>query len=967
MGNRAELDEASDPLDADTDDDGLDDGRELLELDTDPTSPDSDDDRLADASELRLGTDPRDPDTDDDGILDGDETYTSTTSFADSGVSVAITGVGDVAATVTQVDQTPIPFFNGAAGLLSPVVDIETPQPFTTAALTIPFDPAKVPGGDLSGVGVMFYDEEAGTWVPLDGASTVVDPSAGTVTAVTDHFTTFAVFFIPEWQAVIDAWDPDAGTGRDAEFIDVALVLDSSGSMTSNDPAGLRRTAAKSFIDALIDGDQVAVVDFDSGVRTWQPLTTDFAAAKAAVDRVDSSGGTNIGAGVGAGLDQLITHGAPDHARLMILLTDGEGSYSSSLTQRAIDNDVAIYTIGLGSGVDEGLLRGIAEQTGGQYFPVAEADDLPEVFSRISLDPDGDHDGDGIRNGSELDGIVTGSGQRYVLNPFDPDTDGDGLLDGEELYSDLAFYVTLSDPLDADTDGDQLLDGDEHELSLSPLQSDRDRDDLPDGVEVHAGFDPRSRNGDGDPFRDDAELDRGSDPYSYDLDGADQGRAFVAGALLGELGDNIPAFDTSLKDLAGDLVELAPDIRYVSDGLRNIADGVSKGLVNIGCGANDVLGWLNPLGGGPGDAACEVLNFRVKYDPAYMESIPYLGGWIALSTIPFVDIVTSIRDVIGLLIDGAWVGAGLEVLFAAVGFFVPVIGDIAPKVGKFLARSADQAGAVLRFIVERWRAAEDLFLPLVKRVWGLSDDELARIGGHDGVIELGENFVNTKTLDEWLELNPGNRISRVSVNDDAVLDGVRTNWDQAARGASERTIRNLAAEAASTEAAVRLLTSRGYDVLFTSRNVPLELPDGSTRSIVNGPDIIARSPSGDPVVIEVKGSNQPAGMRMSQSTITNSAGVQTSRDWLLHNPGGRYLTTLRNADDAGANAAADVIDEIIGGADYDVVIVGASRDTRFGGTMEEALTHLDNRARTEVVEIDLSTQALDDAYQALRP
>ena len=89
--NDEELAAGNDPHDADTDDDGLDDGAELGydglagPGDTDPLDADSDDDGLSDGFEVNyvsippdtysagLDTDPLDPDTDADGFLDGME------------------------------------------------------------------------------------------------------------------------------------------------------------------------------------------------------------------------------------------------------------------------------------------------------------------------------------------------------------------------------------------------------------------------------------------------------------------------------------------------------------------------------------------------------------------------------------------------------------------------------------------------------------------------------------------------------------------------------------------------------------------------------------------------------------------------------------------------------------------------------------------------------------------------------
>ena len=64
----------TDPLDPDSDDDGLSDGEEVLDWGTDPNSADSDLDGLSDGDEVNTyGTNPLDDDSDDDGLSDGDE------------------------------------------------------------------------------------------------------------------------------------------------------------------------------------------------------------------------------------------------------------------------------------------------------------------------------------------------------------------------------------------------------------------------------------------------------------------------------------------------------------------------------------------------------------------------------------------------------------------------------------------------------------------------------------------------------------------------------------------------------------------------------------------------------------------------------------------------------------------------------------------------------------------------------
>ena len=63
----------SDPIDPDSDDDGLSDGQEALNRNTDPLNADTDRDGASDFSEILDGTNPRVPDSDGDDWLDGAE------------------------------------------------------------------------------------------------------------------------------------------------------------------------------------------------------------------------------------------------------------------------------------------------------------------------------------------------------------------------------------------------------------------------------------------------------------------------------------------------------------------------------------------------------------------------------------------------------------------------------------------------------------------------------------------------------------------------------------------------------------------------------------------------------------------------------------------------------------------------------------------------------------------------------
>ena len=86
-----------------------------------------------------------------------------------------------------------------------------------------------------------------------------------------------------------------------------------------------------------------------------------------------------------------MTPGVEQRRRAIILLTDGQDTSSILEVGEAIDRALAaetvIYAIGIGDskyeGVDRGMLRTVAERTGGRaFFPKKEVD-LKKVFTDI--------------------------------------------------------------------------------------------------------------------------------------------------------------------------------------------------------------------------------------------------------------------------------------------------------------------------------------------------------------------------------------------------------------------------------------------------------------------------------------------------------------------------------------------------------------------------------------------------------
>lgn len=185
---------------------------------------------------------------------------------------------------------------------------------------------------------------------------------------------------------------PNATTGVKQ---DVVLTIDSSGSMSWNDPDDARKDAAKGYVDLLVPEDRAAVVDFDDTAILVNDdhLSTDYATVKANIDRIDSFGGTFLFEGLNAALNELQGFADPHHLGVVIFLTDADSIFEDDdvlvpvALARAKDLGVRIYTIGLNVPVQLlALMQRIADETGGKFYPTPDPATLFDIYQDIAND-----------------------------------------------------------------------------------------------------------------------------------------------------------------------------------------------------------------------------------------------------------------------------------------------------------------------------------------------------------------------------------------------------------------------------------------------------------------------------------------------------------------------------------------------------------------------------------------------------
>jgi len=167
--------------------------------------------------------------------------------------------------------------------------------------------------------------------------------------------------------------------------VSVCLALDYSGSMS---PASITdmEDAAVSFIDNMLAEDAGEIIKFATGVEVMQELTTNKTALVEAVyAEIDLGQSTSF---YDAIYQAVADSSSLDGRKAVIVLTDGKDNGSvynqSQIIDYAQSEGVPVFTIGLGTSVEETVLADIAEQTGGLNYNAPDSGELVNIYESIA-------------------------------------------------------------------------------------------------------------------------------------------------------------------------------------------------------------------------------------------------------------------------------------------------------------------------------------------------------------------------------------------------------------------------------------------------------------------------------------------------------------------------------------------------------------------------------------------------------
>jgi Ca-activated chloride channel family protein len=189
---------------------------------------------------------------------------------------------------------------------------------------------------------------------------------------------------------------PSGEGGPQPLGLNLALVLDVSGSMYEEDGTGVSRLsriqqAARSAIDRLNPDDTLAIVAFAHDAQVILPSTrlSEKDKIEDVLGRIDrfevDPGGTSMDQGIALGLGELEKNRSGDRLSQLVVLTDGETSgehMCRQLAQQAAQKKIAFTMMGVGTEWNASLIKDLARLGEGKwyYIDVNQAQEAERIF-----------------------------------------------------------------------------------------------------------------------------------------------------------------------------------------------------------------------------------------------------------------------------------------------------------------------------------------------------------------------------------------------------------------------------------------------------------------------------------------------------------------------------------------------------------------------------------------------------------
>ncbi|MCI0512427.1 VWA domain-containing protein [candidate division KSB1 bacterium] len=171
--------------------------------------------------------------------------------------------------------------------------------------------------------------------------------------------------------------------------LNICMVIDQSGSMSSENKLEKVKQAAQFVIEHLTANDFFSLVSYDSDVYTQIPgaQVKNKAALREIIEKIQPGSSTNLSGGLMEGYAEVMKNFQRGRVNRVLLLTDGLANAGitnpQQLTHLASEKNshgLTLSTFGVGSDFNEDLLTNLAEYGGANYYFISDPEQIAAIF-----------------------------------------------------------------------------------------------------------------------------------------------------------------------------------------------------------------------------------------------------------------------------------------------------------------------------------------------------------------------------------------------------------------------------------------------------------------------------------------------------------------------------------------------------------------------------------------------------------
>ncbi|MEW6280990.1 MAG: VWA domain-containing protein [Candidatus Eremiobacterota bacterium] len=183
---------------------------------------------------------------------------------------------------------------------------------------------------------------------------------------------------------------PTAEIGVGPAALNLAIVLDKSGSMYAAEKLDYVISAVSHVLDKLRPSDLCSVIAFADKARVLIPSSQIYDKQSARrmvqnIDQIDVGSGTEMLHGIRAAVDEIRKNFSRERMNHVILLTDGltlHESHCKEACLMAAAEGISVSTIGVGDDFNEKFLLDIANACRGTSYYIDIPRDIPAIFDK---------------------------------------------------------------------------------------------------------------------------------------------------------------------------------------------------------------------------------------------------------------------------------------------------------------------------------------------------------------------------------------------------------------------------------------------------------------------------------------------------------------------------------------------------------------------------------------------------------